>query len=129
MQWSRATCEQGRTPVQTPFWQVVPPVHARLHAPQWALLLRRSISQPSPALLLQLPKLVLQAPTPQVPPRQPATALAGVEQTVPQVPQFDVLESRFASQPSLELLLQFPKPELQAPGTQVPLLHARVPLG
>ena len=61
--------------------------------------------------------------------QEPFTQSANWAHVVPQVPQCDVLESRFASQPSPGVLLQLPKPAVHAPGTQVPLLHARVPLG
>jgi hypothetical protein len=58
-------------------WQTgVFPLHAVPHAPQWDTVLVRSTQAP-----LQLVKLVLQLPTPQVPPLQAAVPLVTAAQT------------------------------------------------
>ena len=65
----------------TPAWQVRPPVQALLQPPQWAELVLRLASQPSPAMLLQLAKPELQV-NPHTPERHVAVALVGTVQTL-----------------------------------------------
>ena len=60
--------------------------HTWPHCPQLAASLLTLVSQPSLAVPLQLPKPVLQLPTPQVLLAQKLAAL-GEEQTLPQLPQ------------------------------------------
>lgn len=96
------------------------------HAPQCAVVPRLA-SQPSAAMLLQSPKPAVQA-NPQAPPVQVAVAFAGAVQSLPHMPQCDVVSSR-VSQPLAAVLSQSPKPALQVPTPQVPLTHAAVPFG
>jgi len=65
------------------FWLL----HELLQAPQLAVLVLVSVSQPLPALPSQLPRPGLQAATPHSPPSHLAVPF-GVEQVVPQAPQF-----------------------------------------
>jgi hypothetical protein len=74
-------------------------------------LVVRFVSQPSAALLLQLPNPVLHV-IPQLPPVHDATPPCEL-QVLPQEPQFEVLPCRLTSQPLPELPSQLPKPELQ----------------
>jgi hypothetical protein len=68
--------------------------HTLLHAPQCAAVLVVLVSQPSAALLLQLPKPVLQVPTPQVPNAQVCVATLPRAHARPQAPQFATLVCR-----------------------------------
>ena len=62
------------------------PVHARPQAPQWALLVRVSVSQPLATLPSQSPKPALQAVIAHALARQSAVALARVHAR-PHAPQ------------------------------------------
>jgi hypothetical protein len=87
--------------------------------PQFIALERVSVSQPFIALLSQLAKPALQAPSAQLPPAQLAAAFAK-EHTVPQVPQFITLALVSVSQPLAGFMSQLPKPVAQALTPQVP---------
>jgi hypothetical protein len=78
-------------------------------------------SQPFSAFLSQSAKPAVQVPTAQDP-LHTSLALSRSHTTL-QPPQLLTLVSRFASQPSLGLLLQFSKPGLQAPMPQLPLVQ------
>ncbi len=82
------------------------------HAPQFAAEVLRLISQPFAAVASQSPKPVVHA-KPQVPLVHEIVALARVGQAFMHPPQCEVLVLRLASQPSVRLLLQSPKPEAQ----------------
>jgi hypothetical protein len=58
--------------------QTASPVHALPHAPQWALFVFLSVSQPFAALPSQLIWPSLQEPRPQTPPMHDAVAFAAV---------------------------------------------------
>jgi len=81
----------GHDDPHTPLVQVAePPVgalHTRPQAPQLPTAPRRSVSQPLAALPSQLPKLVAQAPSAQVPEAQVAVPLAKLHAR-PQAPQW-----------------------------------------
>jgi hypothetical protein len=69
-------------------WTAAPNWHARLHAPQCALLFAKSTSQPSHGSMSQLWRSVSQAGT-QAPFVQVFEVVpAGVAQTRPHIPQF-----------------------------------------
>jgi hypothetical protein len=78
------------------------------------------------ALLSQLPKPPLQAPSWHAPPEHVAPAWANVH-TLPQTPQFEASVFRFASQPFDELPSQFPRPAEHEVMPQVPLVQLAVP--
>jgi hypothetical protein len=82
----------------------VPPevMHALPHAPQWASLVRVSVSQPLPAVLSQSPKPVVQLATRHAPPAQAAVALARAH-IAPQRPQCATLVAVSTSQPLVAL--------------------------
>jgi len=93
---------------------------ATLQPPQWVLLVN-ACSQPLDVLLSQLPKPLLHAPKTQLPVAQLSVA-PGKSQVVLHALQFAVLV-RGASQPVLARRSQSPKPPLQAPSAQVPVLQ------
>jgi hypothetical protein len=82
----------------------------RLQAPQLDNVVSEA-SQPSEALPLQLPQPELQVPMAQLPLEHDSVALARSHRR-PQAPQL-VSEVRETSQPSPQLPLQLPQPELQ----------------
>ena len=89
-------------------------LHAAPHAPQFDTFVASCTSQPSAGLPLQSAYPALHAATTQDPFEHPGVAL-GVEQTVPQPPQFAGLLLRFTSQPSAELPLQLALGTVHAP--------------
>ena len=80
------------------------------HIPQLLLSVLVLTSHPSAALPLQLPKPLLQLPTPQIPPEQPGVPLATGGQTMPQPPQWLVLVLVLTSHPSPGAKLQSANP-------------------
>jgi hypothetical protein len=71
-----------------PFWHVSALGHALLHVPQCPFVVRRFVSQPSPKLELQSPKLGLHVAMVQSPAEQPAVATLVAEHAVhDEVPQ------------------------------------------
>src|SRR5947207_557600 len=97
-------------------------------APQLAVLLVRSVSQPSAVWLLQSPKpgrqeLILHAPVVHT------LVACGRLQVLPQAPQLAVLLVRSVSQPSAVWLLQSPKPGRQELTLHAPVVHTLVACG
>jgi hypothetical protein len=93
--------------------------------PQWATVVRRSISQPSSALPLQSPNPVLQT-TVQRPSMQPAVPLAVVH-VRPHAPQLRTSVPRAVSHPLDSCPSQSPYPASQpAIRRQPPSMHAAV---
>jgi hypothetical protein len=113
----------------TPLTQLgVPPDgvgHLLLQAPQWFTFELVLTSQPLATLVSQLAKPTLQAMA-QLPPAQDGEPLLLLH-ACPQPPQWVAVVFVLTSQPSAALLLQLPKPELQAMA-QLPLLQDGVPL-
>jgi hypothetical protein len=70
----------------TPALQFCPVKHPRPQAPQWAVVVRRSDSQPLPNTPSQLPKLALHT-KPQALPAQYGRALGGAVHTLEHAPQ------------------------------------------
>ena len=104
--------------------------HTLPHAPQLVTLVLTFTSQPLLGTPSQFAKPALHADTAQNPAAQPAVAL-GSTQVLPQLPQDVTEDCRLVSQPSAALVLQSPKPALQAamphaPPTQAPLALANV---
>jgi hypothetical protein len=97
---------------QAPLRQMRPVAQALPQAPQLALDVLRSASQPSTSLLLQLPKPALQVSRHALP-LQVFAALGRDGQAALQAPQLALSLVVFTSQPSPALLLQFAKPPLQ----------------
>jgi hypothetical protein len=95
-----------------PLTQLCPEGQALLHAPQCAAVLVVLVSQPLDALLSQLPRPTLQAPTPHAPPAQVCIATFERLQTAPHPPQFAGSTWVLTSQPFTALLSQFAKPAL-----------------
>jgi hypothetical protein len=91
-------------------------VQAIPHAPQ-SVAVVRAVSQPFAWVASQLSNPALQDPMAQAEPTHAGAAL-GKAQTVPQAPQFEVVD-RSASQPSFALLLQSSKPGGQTCGFAV----------
>jgi hypothetical protein len=87
-------------------------VHARLHAPQFATLVRRSTSQPLSVLPSQSANPVAQLATAHAPAAHTAVAL-GNEQARPHIPQCATLARVSTSQPLLALRSQSAKPASQ----------------
>jgi hypothetical protein len=88
--------------------------HWRPQSPQCASLVCVLVSQPSAALLLQLPKPALHMPTPQVPIAQVCVATFVKAHRAPQAPQLLVSAPRtLTSQPLAGFMSQFAKPRLQ----------------
>jgi hypothetical protein len=89
-------CPLGHVALHVPLRHAAEPpvgaVHTRPQAPQWATVLRRSVSHPLAALPSQLPKPVLHAPRVHVPLVQVALALAKLH-TRPQAPQLFTSEA------------------------------------
>jgi hypothetical protein len=112
-----------------PFTHICPEGHARLQAPQCALLVCVLTSQPLTALPSQFAKPRLHAPTPQAPAAQVCIATAGRLHIIRQAPQFAGSTWVLTSQPSTALPLQLAKPVLQVipqvPDAQVALALAR----
>jgi hypothetical protein len=104
------------------------PLQLAPQAPQFVLLVWVLTSQPSAGLLLQSAKPVLQV-NPHAPLVQVAVALAGAGHALLHAPQWLGVERVSTSQPSAGLLLQSPKPVLQAepqaPPVQVAVALAR----
>ena len=94
-------------------------MHAVSHAPQLALSVRVSTSQPLAGLRSQSAKPVAQAITAQAPTAQVAVAL-GSAHTRPQAPQLDALVLRSVSQPLVARPSQSPKPAVQREGVPIP---------
>ena len=103
------------------------PAHARPQAPQWAALLRVSVSQPLLATPSQLPKLTPHDATVHATSTHAGTPDDTV-QTAPQRPQCATLTRRSASQPSTGSPLQSAKPGAHA-NAQRPAAHAAEALG
>ncbi len=101
-------------------------LHTLPHAPQWAALVLRLVSQPSALTPLQSPKPGEHAMV-QRPLLQSAEPLA-LPQTTPQAPQLPTLP-RLASQPLAALPSQLPKPVLQLATVHAPPAHPAVALG
>jgi hypothetical protein len=99
--------------------QTWPAAQVVRQAPQLALSLRVSTSQPLAASPSQSAKPGLQAATPQAPPAQAAAAL-GSAQTRPQAPQLAAVVSSAASQPLAAAPSQSPKPAAQRTTVQAP---------
>ena len=81
-------------------------------------------SHPFAALASQFPNPILQVIT-HAPAVHDAVAFK-LEHTLPQEPQLDREVFKFTSHPSVLLLLQFPKPELQEDIEQVPEVQVAV---
>ena len=81
---------EAHVAVQVPLEQTSPSAHARLHAPQWARLERRFISQPLAVLPSQLPNPVVQAANWQPDAAHVAVAPAN-RHASPQPPQLDTV--------------------------------------
>jgi hypothetical protein len=96
--------------------------HAAPHAPQFVVLVLRSISQPFDAAPSQLARPDEHVPRTHAPAEQLADA-NGNEQTRPQTPQFAVDVASVVSQPLSALPSQFPNPAAHAPRTQAPPVH------
>jgi hypothetical protein len=93
--------------------------HTLPHAPQFAALVRMSVSHPAmPGS--QSPVLAGHIPIAQVPLEQIAP-LPG--QRLAHIPQFATLFERFVSQPFAASLSQLPKPVVHTPRPQTPALH------
>jgi len=86
---------------------VGPPEHAFPQAPQWALLLRVSVSQPFAAAPSQSAVPAEQAV---VTHRRSTQVAPGPEHAVPQAPQWVADVRRSVSHPLAALPSQFPKP-------------------
>ena len=99
---------------------------ARPHAPQWAGVAWRSVSQPLAASRSQSPRLVTHVITAQVPAAHVAVAL-GSAQARPHMPQWSLAVRVSVSQPLVTLPSQSTKPALHATA-QRPAAHAGVPL-
>ena len=100
-------------------------MHPVPHEPQFERLVFVFVSQPVEALLSQLPKPELQAPSVQTPPGHVSAALARLHVTL-QSPQ-SVSVAVLRSQPLLGLPSQLLKFAAQV-GTQAPAVHVVVPL-
>jgi hypothetical protein len=87
--------------------------HALPHVPQLAVVMRRSVSQPSPEVPLQSAKLGAHAPRPHAPPAHAADACGGAGHAWPHVPQSVTVVRRSVSQP-LGMPSQSPKPVVHA---------------
>ncbi len=98
------------------------------HAPQLAELVRRSVSHPSLAVLLQSPKFVLQV-NPHTPDAHVVVALAAVAHALPQRPQLESELVVLTSQPSLVVLLQLAKPVSHAAIPHAPERQNSLALG
>ena len=90
--------------------------------------MRRSVSQPSLAVLLQSAKLVLQV-KPHTPDAQVLVALATVAHALPQRPQLASELVVLTSQPSLVVPLQLAKPVSHAAMPHAPERQNSVALG
>jgi nicotinate-nucleotide--dimethylbenzimidazole phosphoribosyltransferase len=104
---------------QAPPEQTWPATQAAWHAPQLALSLRASTSQPLAASPSQSRKPAAQAAIAQTPAPQPGAAW-GSAQARPQAPQFAALAVRSTSQPFAGLASQSPKPAPQRTTVHAP---------
>ena len=121
----QSLCPDGHTHVPEPE-QTRPPAHAAPHAPQLAVLVRRSVSQPLLATPSQLPKPTAQVPTPQTPTMQTGVALGGLHVT-PQPPQLFTSEPRtLRSHPLAAMRSQSAVPAAHV-SPQTPLMQYGVP--
>lgn len=93
-----------------PFMHAWPAVHPRPHIPQCAVVVSRSVSHPFPAIPSQLPKFVVHAPSPHIPPAHAAVAFVGAGHTVRQTPQCETLVRVSVSHPLFTLPSQSAKP-------------------
>jgi hypothetical protein len=114
--------------VHVPAVQTVPLVHARPHAPQWSVAVRRSVSQPLTAMPSQSPKFVAQVVTEQVEALQAAVAVLGSMHARPQPPQCDAELRVSTSHPLAVLPSQSAKPAVQV-SAQAPRAHTATALG
>jgi hypothetical protein len=101
-------------------------LHARPQAPQVAVLVRRSDSQPLVGFMSQSAKPSRHGPSAQAPAVQDAAALVKA-QVRPQVPQLSVVVV-LVSQPLEGLMSQLAKPALQVPSAHVPAVQVAVAL-
>jgi hypothetical protein len=100
--------------VQAPLVQTCPAPHARPQAPQWAVEVLVSVSQPLARSESQSPRLAAQV-KPQAPLLHTAAeAPLGRGQALLQRPQWAGSPSTLTSQPSVALRLQSAEPALQA---------------
>jgi len=109
--------------MHVPLGQVEVPcafVQAAAHAPQFVVVFSDA-SQPSVALLLQLPKLPLH--TIEHAPRAQLAVPFVLLHTVPQAPQLAAVVCVFVSHPLAALLSQLPKPLLHVPSAHEPVEH------
>lgn len=104
----------------------VPGPHAVPHAPQFALLVARFVSQPFVRMPSQLPQPAAQLAMPHVPLVHDATPFAGVGHTFPQAPHVFTDVFRFDSQPLAMVPSQFAQPALHVPMLQAPPLQTAV---
>jgi hypothetical protein len=100
---------------------------AEPHAPQWAVLVWVSVSQPLPVLPSQSPRPWAQVPSPHTPSRQ-AGVPPMVVQAVLQVPQCDTSLRVLTSQPLSALPSQSANPSAQRATVQRPAVHIPVAL-
>jgi hypothetical protein len=110
---------------QTPRAQVgaaLAGAHGRPHAPQCAVLLASTVSQPLPATPSQSAKPARHAPPPHTPAAHRACWLPVIAQAIPHTPQFVAELAVSTSQPLSATPSQLPKPasqaRAQAPSTQ-----------
>jgi hypothetical protein len=93
-----------------PLWHSWPAAQGRLHPPQCALLVCVLVSHPLVTLPSQLPKFVVHAPSPHVPPAHAAVAFVGVGHAMRQTPQCATLVRVSVSHPLFTLPSQSAKP-------------------
>ena len=138
-QWLLSTCVLRQAPEQllvpasqdtrqVPLEHTWPAAQGAPQPPQWLRSMVRFTSQPSSALLLQLPKPAAQAPMVHAPAAQPAVPF-GMEHSRPQTPQFAASVEVVVSQPLAGLLSQLPKPSRQLESTHALPVHPATAFG
>ena len=103
--------------------------HTMPQPPQWAGLVRVSVSHPLSGLLSQSPKPPAQVPTTHTPARHAGVAPAGEGHRWPQAPQFSMSLSTRVSQPLSARMSQSAKPVAQAVIWQAPAAQVVAALG
>jgi hypothetical protein len=104
-----------------------PVAHARPHAPQWAVLVRVSVSQPLAALPSQSANPARHDAIVHVPPAHAAVALGRLHAR-PHIPQLVAVVRVSTSQPFAGFPSQSAKPALHAAMVHAPAAHAAVAL-
>lgn len=109
----------------TPATQLCPALQAFAHAPQLALSLRVSTSQPSAAMPLQFANPTAHAPglITHPPATHDCVTTCGNVQALLHAPQWAVLVCKFSSQPSAAVPLQSPQPVSQRLTVHAPVVH------